>query len=69
MDVTRKPETMTETERRRELTSIFARGLLRSIRHARACHTRAAEKDSEAGDTGLDLSANSPLSVAPRPAG
>ena len=69
MDVAREPETMTETERRRELASIFARGLLRSIRHARACNTRAAEKDSEAGDTGLDLSANSPLSVAPRPAG
>lgn len=69
MDVAREPETMTETERRRELASIFARGLLRSIGHARACHTRAVEKDSEAADTGLDLSANSPLSVVPRPAG
>ena len=69
MDVTREPETMTETERRRELASILARGLLRSVRHARSCRVRAAEKDAEAGDTGLDLSANSPLSVAPRPAG
>jgi hypothetical protein len=69
MDVARKPETMTDAERRRELASILARGLLRSIRHARSCRVRATEKVSEAGDSGLDLSANSPLSVAPRPAG
>lgn len=69
MDVAREPETMNEAERRRELASILARGLLRSIRHARSCRVRAIEKVSEAGDSGLDLSANSPLSVAPRPAG
>ena len=54
MDVARKPETMTDAERRRELASILAGGLLRSIRHARSCRSRAIEKVSEAGDSGLD---------------
>ena len=69
MDVTHEPESMTEVERRGELASILARGLLRSIRHARSCRVCAIEKVPEAGDGGLDLSANSQVAQAPRPAG
>ena len=69
MNPSRNPDTMTATERRTEIASILATGLMRSVRVARSRTSVVAEKVSEAGEFGLDLSANSPLSVAPRPAG
>jgi len=65
----RDPDSMAPEERRDEIASIMARGLVRSVRLARSRTSVSAEKVSEAGESGLDLSANSPLSVAPRPAG
>lgn len=69
MDSTRNPETMTVAERRAEVASILARGLLRTVRNAKSGTSLAVQKVSESGDSGLDLPTHSPLSVAPRPAG
>lgn len=69
IDTTRSPESMTADQRRAEIVDILARGLMRSIRLARSRTSGPAEKVSEAGESGLDPRANSPLSVAPRPAG
>ena len=66
---TRNPETMTVAERRAEVASILARGLLRTVRNAKSATSSAVQKVSESGESGLDLPADSPLSVAPRPAG
>lgn len=69
MDSTRNPETMTVAERRGEVARILARGLVRSVRNAKSGTSLAVQKVSESGDSGLDLPTDSPLSVAPRPAG
>ncbi len=58
---TRNPETMTEPERRQEITAILAAALLRTVRQNRATSTNPKEA--------LDLSSETRLSVAPRPAG
>jgi len=58
---TRNPETMTEPERRQEITAILAAALLRTVRQNRAASTNPKEA--------LDLSSETRLSVAPRPAG
>ena len=65
----RNPDNMTASERRAEIASILACGMLRSIGHAcrRSSANLANTRDSD--DSHLDLSADSPLSVAPRPAG
>jgi len=67
MDVTRNPKTMTATERHHEIIGILAQGLLRSVRHVRLCQSHEIEKVSESDKNGLDLCANLPLNVAPRP--
>jgi len=69
VDPTRNPETMTIVERRAEIASILAQGLVRSVRVARSRTSLAFQKVSEAGESGLDLPGDLPLSVAPRPAG
>ena len=69
VDTTRNPETMTVAERRAEVASILARGLVRSARLARSGTSLALQKVSEAGESGLDLPGDLPLSVAQRPAG
>jgi len=69
VDSTRNPETMTVAERRAEIASILARGLVRAVRVAKSDTSLAAQKVSESGEGGLDLCEDSPLSVAPRPAG
>jgi hypothetical protein len=58
---TRNPETMTEPERRQEITTILATALLRTVRQSRATFTNSKEA--------LDLSSETRLSVAKRPAG
>ena len=68
MDATRQPDTMTEAERRDEVAAILAKGMLRTIRQRRGDMANAREKVSELSPPGLDLSDDSPLSVAQRPA-
>lgn len=58
---TRNPETMTEPERRAEITSLLATALVRRVRQVRA--------ESSTSREALDLSPESRLSVAERPAG
>jgi hypothetical protein len=58
---TRNPDTMTEPERRSEITSLLARALVRRVRQVRA--------ESSASKEALDLSSETRLSVAKRPAG
>jgi hypothetical protein len=69
VDSTRNPETMTVAERRAEIASILARGLVRAVRNAKYGTSSAVQKVSESGDSVLDLPTDSPLSVAPRLAG
>jgi len=69
VDSTRNPETMTVAERRAEVASILARGLVRAVRNAKVGTSSAEQKVSESGDSGLAFPTDSPLSVAPRPAG
>ncbi len=69
MPTTRNPDNMTANERRAEIASILAPGMLRSIRDARLNAAVDLGNPRESCDSRLDLSADSPLSVAPRPAG
>lgn len=69
MDTTRNPESMTTHERRAEIASIMARGVVRAVRRARSGTSSAPEPAPESSGNGLDLCADLPLSVAPRPAG
>lgn len=68
-DFTRDPESMTEAERRDEVASILARGLVRSIVATRARTSRAGGDLADCGRTCLELPGDLPLSVAPRPGG
>jgi hypothetical protein len=61
------PESMTASERHDELVATLANGLVRSIRHTRSGTATVSDKVSELSSTGLELSANLPLSVAPQP--
>jgi hypothetical protein len=65
IDRTRDPESMTEAERRDEVASILARGLVRAVAASRA---RAGIR-SDPAPTCLDLPGDTRLSVAPRPGG
>ena len=58
---TRNPETMTEPERRQEITALLAAALLRAV--CQSWDTSKSPKEA------LDVSAETRLSVAPRPAG
>ncbi len=61
---TRNPDTMTEPERRAEITTLLAVALLRRVRQLRAARTQLPPSQNA-----LDLSTDSRLSVAERPAG
>lgn len=61
---TRDPETMTEPERRSEIASLLATALVRRVRQLRV--GRAQLPPSQEA---LDLSSETRLSVANRPAG
>jgi len=65
----RDPESMTSDERRREVASILAQGLLRCVRASRAGDSATSDAPVEPGQIPLDLPAETRLSVAPRPAG
>ena len=69
MPTGRNPDHMTADERRDEIASILAVGMLRAARNARRSESAAPNDSAETGSSRLDLCANSPLSVAPRPAG
>ncbi len=68
MPTGRNPDNTNADERRDEVASILAGAMLRTIRSQ--CGTSSnLSKTPESGDSRLDLCANLPLSVAPRPAG
>ena len=62
MVATADPDSMTTAERRREVASILAQGLLRRVRAARETLSKAPPNRLEPGP-------GSRLSVAPQPAG
>jgi len=68
-DSTRDPESMTADERRDEVASILARGLVRSVMANRARTSRASVNLADCARTCLELPGDLPLSVAPRPGG
>lgn len=63
------PESMTAEERRREVAAILAKGLLRRLRAAEPAASSPAKRVSKGSKTGLELSAETRLSVAQRPDG
>ncbi len=65
----RDPETMTADERRLEVASILAAGLLRCVRQEKTATSDASQASSPGPQIGLDLSSETRLSVAQRPAG
>lgn len=65
IDSTRDPESMTEAERRGEVASILARGLVRAV----AASLGRVGIRSDPPPTCLDLHGDPRLSVAPRPGG
>ncbi len=69
MPTGRNPDYMTTDERRREIASILAAGVLRTVRESRRSSSAIADAPTDSAASRLDLCANSPLSVAPRPAG
>ena len=69
MIATTDPETMTAEERRLEVAGILASGLLRHVRTARTGLSPTPKTILRRSKTGLDVPAETRLSVAPRPAG
>jgi hypothetical protein len=66
---TTDPDSMTTEERRLEIASILARGVLRRIRLGKTAASPPSERISKSSKTGLEVSSRTRLSVAPRPAG
>ena len=66
---TADPESMTAEERRREVAAILANGLLRRLRAAESAASLSSKTVSKGSKTGLEVPAETRLSVAPRPAG
>jgi len=62
---TTDPESMTAAERRLEVASILASGLLRRVRMARTGGETPGKKVSKSPRNRLELSAETTLSVAP----
>ena len=69
MITTTDPESMTAEERRCEVASILTNGLLRRLRTVESAASSPAKTVSKESKTGLELPAESRLSVAPRPGG
>lgn len=65
----RDPESMTAEERRLEVANILATGLLRYFRKAQTSNPDARQTSSPESREGLDLPAQTRLSVAQRPTG
>jgi hypothetical protein len=66
---TTDPESMTAEERRLEVASILARGVLRRTRIVKTGNSSPQKTASESPRNGLDVPVETRLSVAPRPAG
>ncbi|QNN25091.1 hypothetical protein HED60_23375 [Planctomycetales bacterium ZRK34] len=66
---TRDPQTMTERERRDEVATILAAGLLRCVRASRSQPDDSDETSSPGPRNGLDVPSKTRLSVAQRPTG
>jgi hypothetical protein len=66
---TRDPQTMTEQERREEVTRILAVGLLRCVRAVQSPPSNTGEISPPGTRNGLDLPSKTRLSVAQRPTG
>ncbi len=69
MIMTRDPETMTADDRRLEVASILATGLLRCVRRAKAPVPDASTEPPPESQIGLDLPSETRLSVAQQPVG
>jgi hypothetical protein len=69
MNPIRDPETMTADERRIEVASILAAGLLRRVRHLKTSNPDGPQTFPLGPQIGLDLPGETRLSVAQRPAG
>ena len=69
MITTRDPETMTADERRQEVASILATGLLRRVRTPKTVASDAAPDSPPKSQIGLDLPSETRLSVAQQPVG
>lgn len=69
MTTTRDPETMTVDERRKEVASILAAGLLRRVRTSKTVASDAAPESPPGPQIELDLSSETRLSVAQQPVG
>ena len=68
MVATADPESMTTDERRDEIASIIAQGVLRRVRASRTGPPGPGKTVSEPRQNELERPAASRLSVAPRPA-
>jgi len=66
---TTDPESMTAEERRLEVAGILASGLLRRVRMAETAQPPPRKIISKGPRNGLEVPAETRLSVAPRPAG
>jgi len=66
---TANPESMTAEERRLEVASILASGLLRRVRMARTAELPPRKTVSKSSRNRLEVPSETRLSVAPRPAG
>lgn len=69
MPTGRNPDHMTADERYREIAGILAAGVLRAVRQSRRRGDTHSDDLPDSRDSRLELGADSPLSVAPRPAG
>lgn len=69
MITTRDPETMTADERRQEVASVLATGLLRRVRTMKTAASDAALESSLKSQNRLDLPSETRLSVAQQPVG
>ena len=66
---TTDPESMTAEERRLEVAAILANGLLRRVRMVKTPASSPPKTISEESRNGLEVPAETRLSVAPRPGG
>lgn len=66
---TTDPESMTAEERRLEVASILASGLLRRVRMARTAESPPRKTVSKGPRNCLEVPSETRLSVAPRPGG
>ena len=69
MPTGRNPDHMTAEDRRREIVGLLAASVLRAVRQSRPLSGADSDDLPDSHGSRLELGADSPLSVAPRPAG